>query len=168
MTDNLDTEPKTITRGNWSMRDAEKDADRPSGLVVCEGDTITGGNFSQHTPGTEIMKGIGKLTITGGNFVNVKRQPTWTVTGGNWHQVERCSHVHPEWVARHGLPACADACEHRSAEREWVEVDVKDFREAKASLSAKDVKIEETPDADGVREQKFSKFVYTYEDKAVS
>ncbi len=154
-----------ITRGNWSFKDPEFEDDR-TGAHVSDGDTIEGGNFSQHTPGTEIMKGYKNLTIRGGNFVNVKRQPTWMVEGGNWHQVERCSHAHPKWV-KHGLPACADDCVHRSVTKEWAEVPVDEFREAKAELSAQEVRVEEAPDSDGVREQVFKKLVYTYEDKGI-
>ena len=74
------------------------------------GDVITSGNFSQLVPNTEILKGL-TLTIEGGNFTNVKKQPEWTVTGGNFTQVSRCSHLHPDWVAR-GLSECVTECSH--------------------------------------------------------
>ena len=74
------------------------------------GDVITAGNFTQLIPETEIMKGL-TLTISGGNFTNVKQQPEWTVTGGNWTQISRCSHLHPEWIAV-GLSECANECQH--------------------------------------------------------
>ena len=135
------------------------------GQLIENGDVILGGNFTQHTPGTEIMKGY-QLTIRGGNFGNVKKQPGWKIEGGNWRQIERCSHVHPGWV-KHGLPKCPDDCPHRSATKEWVEISVAEFRAARSSLDARDVEIDETPDSDGVRKQVFKKFVHTYDDKGI-
>ena len=154
----------TITHGNWSFQDPEFEDDR-TGTHVSDGDTIEGGNFSQHTPGTEIMKGYASLTIQGGNWTNVKPQPGWTKRGG-YPQMERCSHVHPGWVT-HGLTVCKDDCAHRRAVKEWTEVNVDEFREAKASMSANHVKIEEQPDADGVRDPRYLKRVYTYADKGI-
>lgn len=74
------------------------------------GGVITAGNFTQLIPNTEILKGL-TLTIEGGNFTNVKVQPEWTVTGGNWTQISRCSHVHPDWIEK-GLPECSVECSH--------------------------------------------------------
>ena len=91
-----------IKRGNFSFSDP--------GDKVPDASTIEGGNFSQLEPDTAIM--VGKtLTINGGNFVNVRRDANWIIKGGNWCQVERCSHLHPEWVER-GLSECAENCGH--------------------------------------------------------
>ena len=92
----------TIKSGNFSFKEP--------GDKVPDGSTIEGGNFSQLVPDTAIL--VGKtLAINGGNFVNVRKQPEWTVNGGNWCQVSRCSHLHPEWVAL-GLGECAENCGH--------------------------------------------------------
>ena len=93
---------KVIERGNWSFKEPGND--------IADGSTINGGNFSQLAPDTPIMVGK-ELTINGGNFVNVRRDDAWTVNGGNWAQVSRCSHLHPEWVAK-GLTECAEDCSH--------------------------------------------------------
>jgi len=91
-----------ITGGNWSFRDPGDD--------VPDGSTITGGNFSQLVPDTPIL--VGKtLTIRGGNWCNVRKDPAWTIEGGNFVQVSRCSHVHPSWLAK-GLLECAENCPH--------------------------------------------------------
>jgi len=92
----------TIQRGNWSFKDPGDD--------IPDGSIIDGGNFSQLVPDTPIL--VGKtLTINGGNWVNVRRDDAWTVNGGNWCQLERCSNLHPEWVAK-GLTECAENCSH--------------------------------------------------------
>lgn len=82
------------------------------------GDVIKSGNFSQLNPNTEIMKGL-TLTIEGGNFTNVAKQPEWTVTGGNWTQVSRCSHLHP-WRVERGLSECDPECSHMTSKDEIV------------------------------------------------
>lgn len=80
------------------------------GDAIPNGSVIDNGNFSQLSPGTEIL--VGKtLTINGGNWVNVKQQPEWTVNGGNWSQKSFCSNLHPNMVAL-GLATCADNCAH--------------------------------------------------------
>ena len=82
-----------------------QDPDLPDGSV------IDGGNFTQLLPNTEIM--VGKtLTINGGNFTNVKRQPEWAVNGGNWTQIDRCTNLSPEWIGRQGYAACSANCRH--------------------------------------------------------
>lgn len=92
-----------ITHGNWSFREPP----------LQNSDVVTGGNFTQIAPDTEICVGITDLTIEGGNWVNVKIQPTWTVTGGNHAQVNRCAHLHPEWVEKGLLPSNhPENCEH--------------------------------------------------------
>ena len=81
---------------------------------------INSGNFSQIKPGTEIMVGK-KITINGGNFSNVKKQPEWKINGGNWTQIDFCSHLHPEFVGK-GLPECGTECKHLDTKDE-IEVD---------------------------------------------
>ncbi|MCP4607749.1 MAG: hypothetical protein GY845_03390 [Planctomycetes bacterium] len=71
---------------------------------------ITVGNFSQFVQNTEIMKGK-TLTINGGNFCNVKKQPEWTINGGLWVSKSFCSHLHPSWISK-GLSVCELECEH--------------------------------------------------------
>lgn len=132
-----------------------------------EGDVIKGCNCSQLVPNTAICAHILKLTIDGGNFVNCKPQPTWIVTGGNWAQKSMCSHEHAEWE-RWGMAQCAEDCSHRSAAKEWVEVDEEEFHELKhAALepSTPKHKIVEAEDSHGVKTQTFEKEVYVYEDK---
>ena len=143
----------TIKHGNWSFKEPGND--------VPDGSTIEGGNFSQLVPGTIILKGK-KLTINGGNFVNVKRDPVWTIKGGNWTQVSRCSHLHPEWIA-HGLEECPVDCEHRSATKEWQEAnDPDEYRKETSALSIADKEIQNHTDADGIVTQtlKYRKYVY--------
>lgn len=82
--------------------------------------TINMGNFSQFAPNTEIMKGK-TLTINGGNFTNVKKQPEWTVTGGNWTQLDFCSHLHKDWNP-HGLFECEIECSHMT-DKDIVTID---------------------------------------------
>jgi hypothetical protein len=93
-----------ISDGNWSHRDP--------GDAIEAGSTISGGNFSQVVPDTPIL--VGKpLVITGGNWSNVRRDPAWTVNGGNWTQISLCSHLHPGKVAKGLLPSGHPAnCTH--------------------------------------------------------
>jgi len=111
----------TIKSGNFCFRDPTD--------AIKDGDTIAGGNFSQLAAGTEILKAL-RLTITGGNWCNVKPQPTWTITGGSWAEFEYCSHESPELVAK-GLKTCASNCKHRSAEKSWRRVKTDRFKELK-------------------------------------
>jgi hypothetical protein len=91
-----------------------QDPDLPDGSV------INSGNFTQLLPNTEVM--VGKtLTINGGNFTNVKRQPEWTVTDGNWTQVDFCSHLHTNLLDK-GLAECAIECRHMDS-KDVVEID---------------------------------------------
>lgn len=147
----------TIKRGNWSFKDPDDDI--PTGSI------IDGGNFSQLVPGTVILEGK-KLTINGGNWINVKQDANWIITGGNWAQIERCSHKHPEWTDI-GLKKCPQNCKHQSATQEWQEIDVIEFKEVKNVLSTNEVKIEEIEDDDGVKTQLFKKKVYVYADNVV-
>lgn len=68
----------TYSYENWSLREPP----------FQDGDVVSDGNFSQDHPGTEICKSIKELTILGGNFTNCVAQPTWTINGGNWSQVD--------------------------------------------------------------------------------
>jgi len=139
-----------ITSGNWSFKEPP----------LKDGDVVEMGNFSQFQPGTEICKDVKDLTIKGGLWINVKAQPTWRVEGGNWAQVPRCSHVHPDWVAR-GMAECPTDCEHYFGD-EWIDIPVEEYRTAKA-LSVQVNTIDNT-DADGVITQKFQKFGPVYRD----
>ncbi len=98
--------------GNWSFVEPP----------FKDGDVVEGGNYSQLLPDTEICKTVKRLTIMGGNFTNCKLQPGWKVTGGNWTQIDRCSHLHPEWIER-GLPKCRANCMHRSPSPDTAELD---------------------------------------------
>jgi len=87
---------------NWSFKDP--------GEAIKDGSVIDSGNFTQLQPDTPIM--VGKpLTINGGNWTNVRKDPAWTINGGRWTQVSRCSHLHPELIDI-GLDECALECEH--------------------------------------------------------
>ena len=88
-----------IKKGNWSRRDP--------GDEIPDGATIAGGNFSQVHPDTPIM--VGKpLTIHGGNWANVRKDPAWTVTKRKFPQVSRCAHVNPDFPEL----SCPENCEH--------------------------------------------------------
>jgi len=137
---------------------------------LASGDTITGGNYSQLVPDTDVFTKLDNITVTGGNFCNCRKPATWTVEGGNWGQVSRCSHEHPEWVAK-GLPVCAEDCEHRLGdEKVWVDTAEEEYRTEKNSLSAEaaPVKVTNTTDADGIVSQKLEKQVFVYTDKVVA
>lgn len=93
----------TIIKGNWSFRDP--------GDAIPDGSTIENGNFVQVVPDTEILAGK-VLVINGGNWCNVRKDPNWTINGGNWTKANRCSHLHPNMVARGVLPECPENCPH--------------------------------------------------------
>ena len=86
-----------------------------------DGDIITSGNFTQALPDTPIMSGI-KLTIRGGNFTNVRKDPAWKIEGGNWTQVDRCSHLNPKMAEAELIPLCKDDCKHMTGSDE-IQVD---------------------------------------------
>ena len=146
-----------ILHGSWSFTDPGDD--------VPDGSVIRGGNCEQLVPDTPILVGK-KLTIYGGKFVNVRKDPNWTILGGNWTQVPRCSHKHPEWIER-GLQVCADDCGHRSKEKRWQVVDVEEFRKARRTLDVQDVEIDNEVDGDGVHKQTFRRRIYTYREVAI-
>ena len=94
-----------ISHGNWSFQDP--------GDAIPDGSIITGGNYQQLVPDTPIL--VGKtLMIQGGLWVNVRKDPNWTIEGGNFAQIARCSNLHPEWVGK-GLPECPENCSHVTA-----------------------------------------------------
>lgn len=97
---------------NYSYQD-------PTPEQVPVGTVINDGNFSQVAPDTPIMVGRA-LTINDGNFTNVRKDPAWTIKGGNWSQVERCSNLHPRLV-NYGLTVCAENCTHATTEE--LEID---------------------------------------------
>lgn len=91
-----------ITSSKWSFQDP--------GDAVPDDSIIAGGNFTQLIPDTPIM--VGKpLTIRGGNFTNVRRDPSWTIEGGNFAQVFFCANLRPDLVDK-GLPAEPENCSH--------------------------------------------------------
>jgi len=148
----------TITSGNWSFRDPDDD--------VPDGSIIEGGNFSQAAPDTEILVGK-KLTIRGGNFVNVKPQPGWTIEGGNWCQKEFCGHEHPDFVERGVIPVCKIDCKHRfGAEKLWEVCTEEEYRAERKTMTI-DATIEKEDDADGVTQQTFKRRRYQYQDAVV-
>lgn len=88
-----------INSGNWCFQDPGDD--------IPSGSTIHSGNFMQLVPDTPIL--VGKtLVINSGNWINVRQDPAWTILGGNWAQISRCAHLHPEW----SLPAESENCVH--------------------------------------------------------
>ena len=132
-----------------------------------EGDTVTGGNYMQLAPGTDICAGMKNLTITGGNFVNCAKQPTWDVKGGNWCQVSRCSHKHPEWVAK-GLPKCVADCQHRSAAPEVVELSYEEVSQRKKNAEPLPGYIsQKVLNKDDVDVLKYTVTEYVYRDKVL-
>ena len=172
----------TITHGNSRFGDP--------GDEIPDGSVIVGGNFRQLIPDTVILAGK-RLTIRGGNWINVKPDPNWTVEGGNWAQISCCSHLHPEWIKRglpecpedceiehapapehpewvdKGLPECPEDCQHRQGtEKQWGEIDEKEYRTHFASLSPSkpQVRIGKEVDAQNVTVQRFEKEVYVYRD----
>ena len=103
----------TISKGNWQFRDPGDD--------IPDGATITGGNFMQAVPDTEIL--VGKaITIRGGNWTNVKIQPEWTVEIPI-HNKSFCTNLRPDLKAH--IPAvdhCAENCQHViSTEEIWAD-----------------------------------------------
>ena len=143
-------------RGIWSFEEPPFE----------DGDIINGCNVSQLAPDTVICAGL-RVTINGGNWVNVKPDPLWTINGGNWTQVDRCSHLYPKWVKR-GLPKCAERCKHmQGAGKQTVEIPEEEFRQLKRdgdlTLQAETL----APDADGVPVVKLTKEAYVYQDNRV-
>ena len=102
-----------IKKGNFAYRD-------PNDEEIPDGSVIYGGMFRQHTPETKIMVGR-KLTILGGNWVNVIPDPNWIIGtlnskgrqegGGMWYKRELCANKHPELVER-GLAPEPVNCPH--------------------------------------------------------
>ena len=125
---------------------------------LAEGDVVEGGNFCQAIPGTEICAEIENLTIRGGNFTNVAAQPTWLIEGGNFAQVDFCSHERPDLVEHNLLRICPRDCVHRLAIDEWGEVTEDEFRRlarAGADRATLRVVTDPTADADGIEPRRF-------------
>lgn len=74
------------------------------------GDVIETGNFIQLFPDTPILEGL-VLTIKGGNWLNVRAQPYWNIQGGNWAQIDKCSHLNPH-LLNYGYTECEKECRH--------------------------------------------------------
>jgi len=128
-------------------------------------------------PGTVICKDVKDLTILGGNFTNCVAQPTWIVKGGNWSQVDFCSHLRLDLAERGLIPHCPLVCKHVVDEAgvhvselaarplERLLPDISAFRDAKA-LGAS-VRLDTATDADGVVSQKAFVVEYRYDHKVV-
>jgi len=143
--------------GNYCCKDPEHLAD---------GDIVIGGNYSQHTPGTEIAADVKTLVIRGGNWGNVKPQPTWTIEGGNWAQIERCSHRRSNQVlVRNGLPKCTARCRHRSANP--VET-VVDYDRAVAEKNNPDLAQTLVADKRGIQVARYVIRRHVYRDRVLS
>ena len=154
----------TLTHGNYSFSEPPfKDGDV---VQPAPGQAV---NCRQLYPDTEICKDVKTLTIYNGDFVNCKPQPTWIVLGGNWRQVDYCSHDNPGLVAK-GLTPCAEDCSHRTGDPVWVDVSEEELREKQASIRDKlkpdvkeELRITDTKDADGVQgDQKFEVLRHDY------
>jgi hypothetical protein len=68
-----------------------------SRIVNCQavsGDTLKGHNFTQESPGTEILVGLTGLTFIECNLVNCKVPVGSVVQHCNTAQIDRCSHNH--------------------------------------------------------------------------
>ena len=150
-----------IKRGNFCFRDPGVD-EVPADAV------ITGGNFTQLRPDTQIMRGR-RLTILGGNWTNCKKDAAWEVRGGIWPEVGFCTHLSPHLIER-GLRECADDCEHRSAAKVRQTVDEQEYRDAKArardpqdALTDSDCRVSSSEvDADGVTVETFTVDAYEF------
>ncbi len=95
----------TIESRNFAFQD-------PSEEEIPDGSTIlSGSNFTQAVPDTPIMAGR-TLTIDGGNFRNVRRDPAWTGGKRKYPQTSFCANLHPEWVKLGVLAPCVENCDH--------------------------------------------------------
>ena len=137
------------------------------------GDIVEGGNYSQLTPHTEICKNVTILTVNGGNFCNCKPQDGWILNGGNWCQIEFCTHDRPELIEK-GLTPCVADCGHKSKDKIERDVDEPEYRkkaaevqDIKSSITAEDLSIDKTVDTDGVTVQKFKVSEYEYKPSIV-
>ena len=125
-----------------------------------DGDIVLGGNYMQHTPGTEICKGVENVIVEGGNFVNCVPPDSWVIRGGNWVQISRCTHL-METVPR-GMTLCAEDCEHRSATMQDVEITREEARKLKVSAAAFDEAA--VKDKDGLDDVRFTQRRYVFAD----
>ena len=125
-----------------------------------DGDTVRGGNMSQHTPGTAICKGVKNVVVEGGNWTNCAKPESWTVRGGNWCQISRCTHL-MDTIPK-GMKLCADDCEHRSAGLQDVEITREEA--AKLKTVAKAYVESERVAKDGLGEKVFTERRYVYRD----
>lgn len=76
------------------------------------GHTFTGDNFLQLEPHTAIFEGKTGLTFVSCNLTNCDPPADSTYVGCKPKHGEFCSNLHPKWVERFGLTACAADCEH--------------------------------------------------------
>ena len=119
-----------------------------------DGDIVEGGNYTQFAPSTAICKAVENLTITGGNFTNCIPQRSWTVTGGNWCQIDFCTNERPELIGA-GMTPCVARCGHLGVSEEWVRVNIEEVRavvrrEGKAPEKINTLRRVDRKDADGL------------------
>ena len=139
-----------------------------------DGDIVHGGTFIQALPGTEIAKGVKVLTIEGGNWINVKPQPTWVIKGGNWAQKDFSPKKHAEWVKAGHLaadPKDLEDVKHRSKAKQWKEIQDHDYKkfvddgDAATMVAAGILRIgTKVKDESGLTEQRAEVLEYDYED----
>ena len=75
------------------------------------GEVFEYANFTQMLPNTEIFKGVTGLTFKDCNLTNCKLPEDAKVESCLRVQVEFCTNLHPEWVAK-GLIECETNCSH--------------------------------------------------------
>ena len=153
-----------IKEGNWSHQQPP----------LSDGDMILGGNFAQLLPATKLAPTVREVRVIGGNFVNCDKADClsrgWIIEGGNWAQVDWCTHHHPHLVER-GLPACKADCKHRkSGTLVWVDINETELRAAKDAARKLDPTapvvriVESAADIDGLKTVLYQKQTYEYID----
>jgi len=134
---------------------------------LADGDILRDCNLSQAKPGTEIGKGIKGLVFADCNLINCKVPDDARVIGCNLAQIDRCTHLHPEYIER-GLKACPEDCRHRQgSQKQWVVISEQEFKKHKdASLEPNTpaIRVGKENDSYGITVHTFEKEVYTYKD----
>jgi len=136
-----------------------------------DGDTFFRVNLTQAEPGTEICKGVKGLTFERCNLRNCVVPPDADVIQCNKVQKPFCTNARPDLVDKVKTP-CAENCEHRSAEQEWVDIDERELKKyvddnTISPGTAPQTKVVDNKDEYGVATQQMQKLVYTYETKAI-
>ena len=76
-----------------------------------DGQTVENWNLTQLQPHTAIGAGVSGLTFRNCNLLNCDLPADAEVVDSLHCHKSFCSHLHPEWIT-HGLPECAEVCEH--------------------------------------------------------